>query len=272
MNLIGNKVDFINILPLIWFKLHTLHPSLSFEVFDNKIRFDLNGLNLINSTKSLIIQNSFPIEGIEHWLEVNVWNGDRNFLSTSNLSRLIVFYDEHSPSIEIILLVAHCISDGSSVINIAHDLLNLLTLPDLNKFNRSLISVPDLFNFMNFVPELHESDKFDDHQPFIKGSLIDVINRLPYSLESSYPPLLFNNKLPSKPSLRWYWAIRKVVGQIRGKNLDRLTTIELLNKKPVDQRIQPPWLTYSKWKVFRLSVDETNDILKYAKSNGIRIG
>ncbi|TIA74408.1 hypothetical protein E3P81_01231 [Wallemia ichthyophaga] len=273
---LSNPDILFNALPA-WSKLHQLHPSLSLTVQEGEnLHFVLNTDNLssdplttlIHSSHSLIYQHDVDVDT---WMRNYLWNGPRRYLDHAHLARLFIFHNTLTNNVDLVIATAHSISDGTSVVSLMHDFLRLLTSDLLDECNVRA-DLPTLENFHSFTPHIHT---VGDLTP-LKVTKEDILSALPDATEVGYPPL--PNYAPKRttplPRLRWYWAIRRVVSQVRSDKLDRLTTLEFVGgySPQQQQSLQPPWGALTDWMHFSLSREQTDAVVRFAKACAVKIG
>ncbi|TIA92539.1 hypothetical protein E3P99_00569 [Wallemia hederae] len=263
-------------LPIAWAKLHQRHPSLSFNIVDNQFTLDLNTLStdpvslLTHSSTSLVYHTDYNHDVVT-WMREHLWNGDRKYLSDTQLARLFVFHNPKSNQVDIVLAIAHCISDGTSVVALMNEFLELLTSDEVARVS-ARVDVPNLSNYNTFKPQVHVES--NDSLSFLHADRQDILAALPMAAESGYPPLPATVTPPSVPRLRWYWAIRRVVSQVRSEALNRLTTLEFIgeNAPQTQKELEPSWGALTDWKQETLSAQQTAVVMAYSRACGVKIG
>ena len=268
--------DILQKLPIAWAKLHQRHPSLSFNVVDNQFTLDLNTLStdpislLSHSSTSLVYHTDYNHDVVT-WMRDHLWNGDRKYLSDNQLARLFVFHNPKSKEVDIVLAIAHCISDGTSVVALMNEFLELLTSDEVAKVS-ARVDVPNSSNYNTFQPQVHV--EHNNSLSYLHADRQDILAALPMAAESGYPPLPATVTPPSVPRLRWYWAIRRVVSQVRSEALNKLTTLEFIgeNTPQKQKELEPSWGALTDWKQETLSPEQTTAVMVYSKACGVKIG
>ncbi|TIB73891.1 hypothetical protein E3Q22_04279 [Wallemia mellicola] len=272
-------------LPIAWARLNQLHPSLSYAVIEDgsdepMFSFDPTDLSgepahvVRNCSQTIIVERNFKDDVVE-WMREQIWNGDRQFLNqSSNLGRLIALHNSTTGEVDIIMAVAHCISDGTSVAALANEFLEILTSNELDGVNGSTVKIPTLSDYREFKPQLVNEGSLNSVTNFLDLTKEDIVSALPLAMESAYPPMPLTTRPPTLPRLRWYWAIRRVIAQVRGNILNRLSTVDFVGERsPSEQKeLEPSWGALTNWKHFTLSSDQTNGVMRYAKECDVKIG
>ncbi|TIA87646.1 hypothetical protein E3P99_03057 [Wallemia hederae] len=266
----------IHKLPIAWAKLHQRHPSLSFNIVDNQFTLDLDRLSsdplslLTHSSSSLVYHTDYNHDVVT-WMRDHLWNGDRKYLSDTQLARLFVFHNPQSNEVDIVLAIAHCISDGTSVVALMNEFLELLTSDEVARVS-ACVDVPDLSNYDSLKPQVHVEN--NDSLSFLDVDKQDILAALTLAAECGYPPLPATATPPSVPRLRWYWAIRRVVSQLKSEASKRLSTLQFVgeNEPQKQNELEPSWGALTDWKQETLSAEQTNAVMTYSKACGVKIG
>lgn len=272
-------------LPIAWARLNQLHPSLSYTVIENGsdvpiFSFDPANLSgdpahvVRNCSQTIIVERNFKDDVVD-WMREHVWNGERQFLNQSaHLGRLIVLHNSTNGEVDIIMAVAHCISDGTSVVALANEFMEFLTSNELDSVNGSTVKIPTLSDYREFKPQVINEGSLNNVTNFLNLTKEDIVSALPLATESAYPPMPLTTRPPTLPRLRWYWAIRRVIAQVRGNILNRLSTVDFVGERSSSEQkeLQPSWGALTNWKHFTLSPDQTNAVVRYAKECNVKIG
>lgn len=260
-----------------WTKLNQLHPSLSFTVEEDAApQFILDvgrlcgePLNVLKQCSTSIIYLRDYKDDVVTWMRNNLWNGGRKYLGHNNLARLFVFHDSTSGKLDLVLAIAHCISDGTSVVGLMNEFLELLTSDELSRFD-AVVGLPTLDNYKTFQPRVENVGNIS----YLNTTKEAILAAMPMPTEVGYPPLPTTLTPPTLPRLRWYWAIRRVVSQVRGEMLHRLTTVEFVgeNSPAKQQAMEPEWGALTDWKHETLTIEQTNAVMEYSKACDVKIG